>query len=292
MSAGRQRLISLLVFIAMIAFWELLSLVYTAEIMPGVPLIPGWEKLFTTTFLSFADYWNGGFGVASVSDGAERSYPAAMLAILSHSWDTLVRLYVGLFVGAVCGILLGLVISWSRWTRRLIDLPVQLLRTLPLLAMVPLFQLWFGTYFSGKVTFIAYGVGVLFVAGTINAVKNVPQIYIDNARTLGASKVTLYRTVIIPAIFPELRATIMLSLGTAWATVIGAEYLGAQSGLGYILVYSQQFGYVDRMFFVALLFVVYASISYALFNAISLRVLAWAPRPAGGTIRASRPIAA
>ena len=140
-------------------------------------------------------------------------------------------------------------------------------------------------------TFIAYGVGVLFVAGTINAVKNVPQIYIDNARTLGASKLTLYETVIIPAIFPELRATIMLSLGTAWATVIGAEYLGAQSGLGYILVYAQQFGYVDRMFLVALLFVIYASISYALFDAISSRILAWAPRSAT-MIPASRPLPA
>ena len=121
---------------------------------------------------------------------------------------------------------------------------------------------------------------MLFVAGTVNAVKNVPQIYIDNALTLGADKLTLYRTVVIPAIFPELRATILLSLGVGWATVIGAEYLGAQSGLGYILVYSQQYGYVDRMFFVALLFILYASVSYAAFNALSARLTAWAPRAA------------
>ena len=99
-----------------------------------------------------------------------------------------------------------------------------------------------------------------------------------DARTLGATKLALYRTVVIPAIFPELRATILLSLGVGWATVIGAEYLGAQSGLGYILVYSQQYGYVDRMFFVALLFILYASVSYAAFNALSARLTAWAPR--------------
>ena len=58
---------------------------------------------------------------------------------------------------------------------------------------------------------------VIFFAGTVNAVRNVPQIYIDNARTLGATRLRLYRTVILPAIFPELRATILLSLGTAWA---------------------------------------------------------------------------
>ena len=281
MTAAAQRWTSLGVLVALIVFWEILSRIYTVEIFDGVPMVPGWEVLFTRTFLSLADYWGGGLGVPSVLEGSERSYPAAFLAVVSHSWDTLVRLYVGLFAGAIIGTLLGLVISASAWTRRLIDLPVQLLRTLPLLAMVPLFQLWFGTYFVGKVAFVAYGVGVLFVAGTINAVKNIPPIYIDNARTLGANTIDLYRTVIIPAIFPELRATILLSLGTAWATVIGAEYLGAQSGLGYILVYSQQFGYVDRMFFVALLFILYASLSYALFNRLSQRLLQWAPRSAG-----------
>ena len=100
------------------------------------------------------------------------------------------------------------------------------------------------------------------------------------ARTLGAGKLTLYRTIILPAIFPELRATILLSLGTAWAAVVGAEYLGSQSGLGYILVYAQQFGYVDRMFFIGLLFIVFATISYAIFNSISARMLQWAPRTA------------
>jgi sulfonate transport system permease protein len=145
--------------------------------------------------------------------------------------------------------------------------------------MVPLFQLWFGVYFAGKIAFVAYGVGVIFFAGVVNAVKNVPQIYIDNARTLGAGRLRLYRTVILPAIFPELRATILLSLGTAWAAVLGAEYLGAQSGLGYIIVYSEQFAYLDRMFVVALLFVLYASVSYAVFDRLSLKLLQWMPRP-------------
>jgi sulfonate transport system permease protein len=106
----------------------------------------------------------------------------------------------------------------------------------------------------------------------------VPQIYVDYARTLGASRLRLYWTVIIPAILPELRASVLLSIGTAWAAVLGAEFLGAQSGLGYIIEYASQFGYVDRMFLVALLIVIYASLSYAVFNFIASRWLAWMPR--------------
>ena len=274
----RRHWISVLALAALALAWQILSMIYRAEALPGEPMVPGWQVLATKTFLSLSDYWQGGFGVAGVASGGKPSYAAALLAILDNSWDTVVRLYVGLVIGGLAGTLLGLAVSWSNWTRRIVEPPVQFLRTLPLLAMVPLFQLWFGTYFTGKVVFVAYGVGVIFFAGVANAVKNVPQIYIDNARTLGAGRLRIYRTVILPAIFPELRATILLSLGTGWAAVLGAEYLGAQSGLGYIIVYSEQFAYLDRMCFVALLFILYASLTYALFNAVSLRMLRWAPR--------------
>ncbi len=274
----RRRRVSILVLLAMAGLWQILSTIYTAEAVPGEPMVPGWQIVFSRTLLSLSDYWRGGLGVASVAEGAPQSYLAALLSILDHSVDTIVRLYVGLFMGGIVGSLLGLAVSWSRWTRRIVDLPVQLLRTLPLLAMVPMFQLWFGIDFVGKIAFVGYGVGVIFFAGVVNAVKNVPQIYIDNARTLGASRLQIYRTVVLPAIFPEMRGTILLSLGIGWAAVLGAEYLGAQSGLGYIIIYSEQFAYLDRMFVVALIFVFYASISYAIFDRLSRRLLQWTPQ--------------
>jgi sulfonate transport system permease protein len=283
MRAVRRHRTSLLVLAGMAGFWQILSMIFRAEALPGEPMVPGWQVLVTKTFLSLSDYWQGGLGVESVATGGKPSYLASFLAVISNSLDTVIRLYTGLFIGAIIGTLLGLAVSWSSWTRRIVELPVQFLRTLPLLAMVPLFQLWFGTFFIGKVVFVAYGVGVIFFAGVVNAVKNVPQIYIDNARTLGATRFQLYRTVILPSIFPELRSTILLSLGAAWAAELGAEYLGAQSGLGYIIVYSEQFAYLDRMFFVALLFILYASISYVIFNNVSLRLLRWAPQ-AGGDV--------
>ncbi len=274
---GGSRFISLGVLLALAGVWEILSVAYPFEAQPGEPMIAGWEVLFTRTFLFLSDYWQGGLGVPAVSEGADRSYLAALLSVLAHSVDTLGRLVLGLLLGGMSGLVLGLAMSWSSWTRRLVDLPLQFLRTLPLLAMVPLFQLWFGTLFLGQVLFVAYGVGVIVFAGTVNAVRNVPRIYLDNARALGASRAMLYRTVILPAIFPEMRSAILLSLGVGWGAVLGAEYLGAQSGLGYIIVYAQQFAYLDRMFFVALLFILYTSVSYWALRRLSARLLAWAP---------------
>ena len=197
--------------------WEILSLVYTVEAQPGEPMVAGWGTLFTRTFLSLSDYWQGGIGVPAVADGAPRSYLAALLSVISHSLATIVRLASGLVLGGVArlrarprGVLVG-------WSRRLVQLPTQFLRALPLLAMVPLFQLWFGTYFFGQVLFVAYGVGVIVFAGVVNAVRNVPQIFIDNARALGASRPQLYRTVILPAICPPCARSCCLALAPAGA---------------------------------------------------------------------------
>ncbi len=276
-TAARDRWVTLGVFMALAAAWQALSLVFTAEAQPGEPMVPGWQVLFSRTLLSMSDYFQGGFGIRPISEGGVRSYPAAVLSLLGNSADTLLRLAVGWLAGALAGTLLGLAVSWSAWSRRLVELPAQFLRTLPLLAMVPLFQLWFGSYFIGKVAFVAYGVGVLFFAGVVNAVGNVPQIHIDNARTLGAGQWRLYGSVVLPAILPELRATMLLSLGAAWAAVLGAEYLGAQSGLGYIIVFAQQFAFLDRMFLVALLIVVYTSLSFWAFDRLSAWATRWAP---------------
>jgi sulfonate transport system permease protein len=275
--ASRQQLVSLSVFAALAIAWEILSCVYTVEAQPGEPMVAGWGTLFTRTLLSLSDYWQGGLGVPAVADGVPRSYLAALLSIISHSLATLARLASGLVLGGIFGLALGLAVSWSPWSRRLVQLPTQFLRALPLLAMVPLFQLWFGTYFYGQVLFVSYGVGMIVFAGVVNAVRNVPQIYIDNARVLGASRVHLYRTVILPAILPAMRSVVLLSLGAGWGAVLAAEYLGAQSGLGYIIVYAQQFGLLDRMFLIALLFILYTSASYWAIERLFTRLLAWSP---------------
>lgn len=268
---------SLVVLLALAVAWQIASMVITAESVPGEPMVPGWQVLATSTLLSLSDNWQGGLGVRGIAQGGSRSYAGALLAIVSNSWDTSLRLYSGLLLGALLGVLAGLAVSWSAWSRRLVALPGQVMRTFPLLALIPLFQLWFGLTFLGMMLFVAYGVAVIFFTGTINAVRNVPPVYIQNARTLGASRLRVYRTVILPAMFPELRSSMLLSIGVAWTAVVGAEFLGAQTGLGQIIVYAKYFGYVDRMFLVGLILLVYAALTFTLVERVSRPLIVWMP---------------
>jgi sulfonate transport system permease protein len=129
----RRHGISLAVLLAMAVAWQVLSMVYRAEAVPGEPMVPGWQIVFTRTLVSLSDYWRGGLGVTAVADGGQPSAIGGMLSILDASVDTISRLYTGLVIGALLGGACGLAISWSRWSRRLVALPLHLIRTLPLL---------------------------------------------------------------------------------------------------------------------------------------------------------------
>lgn len=278
MSARRSvnnRWIGLAALLALGLLWQLMSVLFPMEIVPGVPMVPGWQVVFTSTFVSLSNFWEGGFGIPAASAGTPPSYGVALLSLIFNSLDTFKRLFLGFVIGGGAGFALGLLLSLSSWSNRFVGAPLRFIRALPLLAMIPLFQLWFGIADFGMIVFIAYGVGVIIFTSVINAVPRVPQIYRDNARTLGASKLRMFCTVTVPAILPEVRSAAVIAIGVGWAAALGAEYLGAQSGLGRIVVASEAFGYLDRMFLTAVVIIVYAAISTWLVEHGFARLLRW-----------------
>ena len=285
----RERWISLCAILVFLLIWEIAGHLSPTSILRKSPIVPPWEFVFGQSFLGMSDYWTFDYLAPVPSVGGEQTYLGAVLAIGYHSSLTLMRLFLGLVLGTAVGILLGLAFSWSLFLRRLASTPLHILRMFPLLAMVPLFQFWFGANTMGAVIFVAYGVGVVYFATTINAVSNIPTKYVEYAQTLGASRLRIYISVIFPAIVPELCASVMLTLGLAWSTVIGAEYIGLESGMGRILIFAQYFSNTGRMTLATLFIILYAGVSFMLFRRIAARILRWMPPTAFGDD--NRPVA-
>ena len=273
----RERWISVLTIVLALAVWEVAGWLAPTSPLRSSPIVPPWEFVFGTSLLNMADYWTFDFLAPVPSVGGERTFLGAFLAIIYHSSMTIYRVTLGLILGSLSGVFLGLAFSWSGFLRRLASTPLHILRLFPLLAMVPLFQFWFGANNVAAVTFVTYGVGVVFFASTINGVSNVPKRYIEYAATLGASRLRIYLTVILPAILPELLSSVMLTLGLAWSAVIGAEYIGLESGMGRIIIYAQFFTDTGRMTLATLIIIIYAGISFMIFRRIAARILSWVP---------------
>ncbi len=278
----RPRWISLVTVLVLIVAWQIAGFLAPTSPLRQSPIVPPWEFVFGPSLLGMSDYWKIQMLAPVPELGGQQTYLGAFLAMGFHSALTLYRIILGFVLGAGVGIALGLMVSRSSMMRRLVAMPLHVLRMMPLLAMIPLFQFWLGTTNLSAIVFVAYGVGVVYFVGTINAVANVPKRYIEYALTLGANPFTIYWRVILPAIQPELFSSIFLTLGLAWSAVIGAEYIGVDSGIGRMIIWAEFFSHTGRMVLVTIFIVTYAVASYAILKRIQARVLDWMPEQARG----------
>jgi NitT/TauT family transport system permease protein len=114
------------------------------------------------------------------------------------------------------------------------------LRYLPITAFIPLLILWFGIDEKQKVVFLFLGTFVYLLPVVVDAIHNVPQELVQTAFTLGASKLQVVRTVLIPAALPQIFDSFRVVNAIAWTYIILAEIVNPQNGIGYILQLAQQ----------------------------------------------------
>lgn len=271
-------LLRLLVIAAAAGIWEIASHIYTHKGTSGDPTLPTIEFLCTSSFRRLSDFWTGGWGAPSPSAGGKETYWGAILAVAQASAASLERVFVGVGIGLVLGVVIGLLTSTSRRAKAVMAPSMHFLRMVPFLALAPLFEVWFGKSDKGAISFIAYGVAVVVFTGTIGAVGNVPAVFTDRAATNGASRWTTYRRVILPGIVPAMRATLLVALGLAWTLDVAAEILGTQHGLGVMMDYSLRFAYTGRVIVVAFIYLVYAAITYYLVQFLTGVMIRWQPR--------------
>jgi sulfonate transport system permease protein len=252
---------TLLVVLVLIGVWELASALLGRTKVAHESILPNIGTFFHT-YDDLAYYWNGAFGVASPTDGGAVNVGTATLSLIQNTWVTGLRLAVGLTIGLSGSFALAILVSWSKIVRRTLWLPAHALRMAPLLAMFPLFGLWFGKEELGAVLFVALASFAIMFIVALTAIDNVPGYYEQYARSLGAGRIRSYFTVVIPAALPAMRSGVVLSLGFGWSMVIAAEFIGQTLGLGHIVQLANNYGRTDLLSVLAVFIVIFAAISY------------------------------
>jgi NitT/TauT family transport system permease protein len=150
---------------------------------------------------------------------------------------SLFRIAVGYAVGAVCGIVFGLLLGFSRWVDAVLTPIVYSIYPIPKIALLPLIILWLGIGETPKFTMIALGVFFPVVINTYSGVKNVDPIWIKAAVTFGSSHLNVIRKVILPGALPMIFAGLKLAAGTSLLLLVSAEMIAAQQGLGSMILH-------------------------------------------------------
>ena len=167
---------------------------------------------------------------------------AASGELQRHALATLFRVASGFVCGVVAGTLLGAIAGYSGLTRRLLDPSLQALRSIPSIAWVPLFILWFGIFDASKIILIAVGVFFPVYLGVMGAVISVDRKIVEVGRAFRLSGAAMVRRILLPAVMPAYVISLRAGLGLGWMFVVAAEFLGASTGLGFLLIDGQQLG--------------------------------------------------
>jgi NitT/TauT family transport system permease protein len=161
-------------------------------------------------------------------------------------WDAIVtstrRIVLAFLLASAVAIPLGILMGAFTPINHLFDSIVAPLRYMPISAFIPLLILWFGIYDQQKIAFLFLGVFVYLLPVVVSAIRAVPEELVQTALTLGASKLQVIRTVLLPAALPEIFDSFRVMNAIAWTYVILAEAVNPGQSLGYMvqLAYSHQ----------------------------------------------------
>ncbi|MBC7082390.1 MAG: ABC transporter permease [Firmicutes bacterium] len=161
---------------------------------------------------------------------------------------SLQRVLLGFLVGSGVGVVLGLAMGLAPPVRAALGPMVAATFPIPKLAIMPLILLVFGLGETSKVVTVAVGVFYLVLINSMAGVMNIDKIYLDVAKSFGASRKDFYLTVALPGALPMIFAGLKLGMGTALLLIVAAELSAARAGVGYMIWRAYDMFDIERMF--------------------------------------------
>ncbi|WP_326686370.1 MULTISPECIES: ABC transporter permease [unclassified Streptomyces] len=174
-----------------------------------------------------------------------------MVADGTLTTDTLAslrRVFLGYALGVVVAVPVGFLMGWYSTVRALVEPYIQFFRTIPPLALIPLTVVLLGIGEVPKIAVICLASFMACVVASFQGVVDVDRTLINAARVLGASDRVIFAKVVVPASTPFILVGMRIGLGASWATVVAAELIGAQEGLGYRMQKASTWFEMDTIF--------------------------------------------
>jgi NitT/TauT family transport system permease protein len=197
--------------------------------------------------------------------------------IFPHLWVTMQEAVLAFVVGAAAGLFFGFLLARVRFLDRLFEPFVQMFNALPRVVLAPIFLLWFGLGIWSKVAFGFTLVFFIVFFNTLEGVKSVDRVLIDNARMLGASEKQLLRHVFIPSALTWIFSSLHISVGFAITGAVVGEYLGASAGVGYAIAQAQGVFDTKGVFAGMFILMIAVLIIDLLVNRLERHLLRWRP---------------
>jgi len=241
--------------VALIAFWQILSAsgVLASSVMPG-PLV---------VFDAGLELWRNG-------------------NLLHDIYVSVRRVFIGFAIGASTGLVLGFAVGLSTLARGLLDRSLQMVRTIPHLALVPLMILWFGIGEEPRVLLVALGTLFPVYINTMSGIRNVDAKLVELGCSYGLGRFELIYSVVLPGALQPILVGIRYALGVAWLTLVVGETIASRDGIGYLVQNARELLRIDIIVVAIFLYAIAGWLADLLTRLIERRLLRWHPAYAKG----------
>jgi NitT/TauT family transport system permease protein len=197
---------------------------------------------------------------------------------LEDVWASSRRILLGFAVSAALAVPLGIVMGSFRFFQALLEPLIGAVRYMPASAFIPLLIIWLGIGDAQKIGVVFIGVFFPLTLLIADVSAGVSKELINIAYTLGASRWQVFARVLLPASLPGVVDNLRITMGWAWTYLIVAELVGAQNGLGHLILQSQRFLATDRIIASILTIGLLGVLTDGLFRLISLRLFPYVER--------------
>jgi sulfonate transport system permease protein len=188
-----------------------------------------------------------------------------------------IRAVIGFVIGGSVGFVLGLLNGLARPAEEFLDTSVQMIRNIPHLALIPLVILWFGIGEEAKIFLVALGVFFPIYLNTFHGVRTVDPELIEMAKSYGLRGWSLFRKVIFPGALGSILVGVRYALGIMWLTLIVAETITLDSGVGYMAMNAREFMQTDVVVLSILLYALLGKLADMATRALEKQWLKWDP---------------
>lgn len=188
------------------------------------------------------------------------------------------RVVAGLAAGIALAVPVGFMLGWYRSLGRFLDPLVNFFRALPPIALIPLVIVYFGIGETAKIVILFYAA---FFSGVIVMYEGIAQIsplYVRVARTLGATDAEIFQRVIVPLSLPHVLTALRVALGVTWATLVAAELVAAQRGLGAVIQNASNYFQISTIYAGIACIGIIALGMDTILRALSSRMVSWQDR--------------
>lgn len=195
--------------------------------------------------------------------------------LLEYTWVSARRAIIGFVIGGGIGFLLGLLNGSFRTADTLLNTTLQMLRTIPVLALLSLFIIWFGVEEKVKIITVAFGVFFPIYLNTYHGIKGIDKGLIEMGRVYGLKGFGLFKEIIFPGALASILVGVRLSLGIMWLVLIAAETIAAKAGIGYMAMTARELMQMDKVVLSIIIYALLGKISDVIASVLERRLLRW-----------------